>query len=167
MKNLILLVAMSMCLAACTSTSEKKRNENIDLVKSYVKAVENLDYETMGKFLADNYVGLGPSYGDSIGKTEAVENWKSNVNNLYEKIHYNRSKYAPVTIPDGNNKGEWVANWAELTIIYKNGRGSVTIWANTDYLIENGMIVKSLTLYNEADALRQLGYKMVPAGSSE
>ena len=167
MKNLVLLIGISICIVACTSPNEKKQNENIDLVKSYIEAVENLDYEAMGKFLADNYTGMGPSYGDSIGKEAAVENWKSNVETLYEKIHYNRSKFASVTIPDGPNKGEWVANWAELTIVYKNGRGTVTIWANTDYLVENGKIVRSLTLYNEADALRQLGYKIVPAMQGE
>lgn len=166
MKNLIIISGICICLVACTSSTEKMKSENIELVKSYIQAVENLDFDAMGKFLADNYLGMGPSYGDSINKTQAVENWKSNVENLYEKIHYIRSKFAAVTIPDGDNKGEWVANWAELTIVYKNGRGSVTIWANTDYLIENGKIVKSLTLYNEADALRQLGYKMVPAGDS-
>jgi hypothetical protein len=163
MKNLILFIAISMCLAACTSTSEKKQKENIDLVNRYIAAVEEMDFNAMEEFLADNYLGMGPSYGDSISKTEAVENWKLNVENLYEKIHYNRSRSAAVEIPDGDNKGEWVANWAELTIDYKDGRGSVTIWANTNYLIENGKIVKSLTFYNEADALRQLGYQLVPS----
>jgi hypothetical protein len=166
MKNLILLAAISICLVACNSTIEKKQSENIDLVKSYVKAVENLDFDAMGNFLANNYLGMGPSYGDSIGKDAAILNWKSNVENLYESIHYNRSRFATVTIPDGDNKGNWVANWAELTIVYKTG-GSVTIWANSNYLIENGKIAKSITFYNEADALRQLGYKMVPAGDGE
>lgn len=167
MKNLILYIIISICLVACTSPAEKKQNENIGLVKSYVQAVEEMDFQAMEKFLDDNYLGLGPSYGDSIGKNEAVENWKSYVENLYEGIHYNRSRYVSVTIPDGENKGEWVANWAELTIDYKNDRGSVTIWANTNYLIENGKILRSLTFYNEADALRQLGYKIVPPGYSE
>jgi hypothetical protein len=167
MKKLMLLVGISICLVACTSSTEKKQNENIDLVKSYVKSVEEMDFDAMEKFLDDNYLGLGPSYGDSIGKEQAVENWKENVTNLYEKIHYNRLKFASVTIPDGENKGQWVANWAELNIVYKNGRGSVTLWANTNYLIENGKIKKSITFYNEADALRQLGYKMVPAGNVE
>jgi hypothetical protein len=167
MKNLILLVAMGICLAACTSTSEKKKNENIDLVKSYVKAVEDLDFDAMEKFLADNYLGMGPSYGDSIGKADAIENWKSHIKNLYEKIHYNRSRFAAVTIPDGDNKGEWVGNWAELTIVYKDNRGTVTIWANTNYLIENGKIARTITFYNEADALRQLGYKIVPPGDGD
>ena len=141
----------------------KKTECKFDLVKSYVKSVEDMDFNAMEKFLDENYLGMGPSYGDSIRKNEAVDNWKANVTNLYEKIHYNRSKFASVTVPEGINKGEWVANWAELNIVYKNGRGSVTILANTNYLIENGMI-KSITFYNEADALRQLGYKIVSPG---
>jgi len=167
MKNIILLALVSICLVACTSSTEKKQNENMDLVKNYIKSVEDLDFDSMGKFLDENYLGMGPSYGDSINKTEAIENWKSNVADLYEKIHYNRSRFASVTIPDGENKGEWVANWAELNIVYKNGKGSVTIWANTNYLIQDGKILKSLTFYNEADAMRQLGYKMVPAAEKE
>jgi hypothetical protein len=167
MKNLIILLGICIGLSACTSNTEKIQNENINLVKSYVKAVEELDFEAMENFLADNYLGMGPSYGDTIAKNEAIENWRWNVENLYEKIHYTRSRFAAVTIPDGENKGEWVANWAELNIVYKNGIGSVTLWANTNYLIENGKIVRSLTFYNEADALRQLGYKMVPSDDAE
>jgi predicted ester cyclase len=167
MKNLILLAFVSICLVACTSSTEKKQNENIDLVKNYIKSVEGLDFDSMGKFLDDNYLGLGPSYGDSINKNQAVENWKSNVADLYESIHYNRSRFASVTIPDGESKGDWVANWAELNIVYKNGKGSVTLWANTNYLVENGKIIRSLTFYNEADAMRQLGFKMVPAAEVE
>lgn len=165
MKNLVLIVAIGICLAACTSSMDRQRDEDISLVKNYVKAVENLDFEAMGKYLDDNYLGLGPSFGDSINKNDAVANWKSNVTNLYEKIQYVRSKFASVSIPEGDNKGNWVANWAELNIVYKNGIGSVTIWANTDYLISNGKIIKSFTFYNEADALRQLGYKIVPPES--
>jgi|APIni6443716594_1056825.scaffolds.fasta_scaffold49070_1 predicted ester cyclase len=167
MKNVILLAFISICLVACTSSTEKKQNENIELVKNYIKSVEELDFDSMGKFLDENYLGMGPSYGDSINKNQAVENWKSNVENLYEKIQYTRSRFAAVTIPDGESKGEWVANWAELNIIYKNGKGSVTIWANTNYLVQDGKIIKSLTFYNEADAMRQLGYTMVPLAGKE
>jgi hypothetical protein len=167
MKNLVLLFGLIICLAACTSISEKRQDDNIELVKNYVKAVEELDYEAMENFLADDYLGIGPSYGDSIYKIQAVENWKSHIENLYEKIQYTRFKFAAVTIPDGPNKGEWVANWAELNIVYKNGRGSVTILANTNYLIVNGKISRSITFYNEADALRQLGYKIVPPESMD
>lgn len=163
MKNLVLYIAIITCLAACISNAENKHTENIDLVKSYVKSVEDMDFDAMEKFLADNYLGMGPSHGDSITKTEAVESWKWNVENLYEKIQYTRSRFAAVTIPDGDNKGEWIANWAELNIVYKNDKGSVIILANTNYLIENGKIARSITFYNEADALRQLGYKLVPA----
>ncbi len=162
MKNYILLAAMAIGLFACSSNTEKKQADNVTLIKNYVKAVENLDFDAMNDYLADNYMGLGPSFGDTIYKAQAVANWKSHVEELYEKIYYTRSQFALVTIAEGDVKGEWVANWAELNIEYKSG-GKVTIWANTNYLIENGKIVRSLTLYNEGDALRQLGYVIVPA----
>lgn len=161
MKQLIFLAAISISLFSCTSSADKKNNENIELVKNYIKSVEDLDFEGMGKFLDDNYMGMGPSYGDTVRKKEAVENWKSNARDVYEKIHYDRSRFAAVTIPDGDNKGAWVANWAELTIVYKNKK-TVKLWANSNYLVENGKIIRSITFYNEADALRQLGYTIEP-----
>ena len=144
--------------AACTSNNAQKQAENIEIVKSYVTAVENLDFESMGNYLDVNYLGMGPSFGDSIGKMEAVENWKWCVANLYESIKYDRSRFAAVTIPDGDNKGEWVSNWAEMTIVYKDDIGEVTVWANTNYLIENGKIKRSLTFYNEADVIAAVGF---------
>jgi hypothetical protein len=161
MKQFILFAILSAGLWGCANNADKVNNENIDLVNKYIQSVENMDFDGMGNYLAEDYMGLGPSYGDTIYKKEAVENWKANVTNLYKKIHYNRSKSAAVHIAEGDNKGDWVGNWAELTIDYQNG-GTVTIWANTNYLVENGKIVRSFTFYNEADALRQLGYKIVP-----
>ena len=114
----------------------------------------------MESLLDDSYYGYGPSYGDSIGKEQAVVHWKQNVKNLYKKIKYNKSRNIAVTIKTGNNKGEWVSNWGELHIVYKDDR-HVTLWANTIYKIDNGKIVKSLTFYNEADALKQLGYVFI------
>ena len=138
----------------------KNHDANIAVVKQYVAAVENLDYVAMEDLLADNYQGYGPSVGDTIGKIAAVENWKKNVEDLYEKIEYTRSQFAGVTITEGPNQGDWVANWAELKIVYKDGSNATT-WANSNYLVENGRIVKSLTFYNEADILEQLGYVFI------
>lgn len=166
MKNIILATCVAFAAMACTSAADKRQTENIELVKKYVHAVENLDFEGMGNMLDADYVGVGPSYGDSIGKDDAVANWKWNVENLYNKIHYNRSRFASVTIPDGDSQGDWVANWAELEIEFKDGE-SVIIWANSNYLVENGKIKKSLTFYNEADVMRQLGFEMVPSDRLE
>lgn len=160
MKYLILIAMTGLLFGACTSEADKANGNNIELVNKYIKAVEELDFEGMGQYLDENYMGLGPSYGDTIYKADAVANWKENVTNLYKKISYTKSKTAAVYIEGGVNEGNWVGNWAELAIEYQNG-GKVNIWANTNYLIENGKIIKSVTFYNEADALRQLGYKIV------
>ena len=150
-------------IIALFTSCEKNDNsaKNIALIEQYVKAVESEDFDGISSMLDDNYLGLGPSYGDSIRKTAALENWKENVTNLYESIKYNRSRNATIKISDGDNQGDWISNWAELAITYKDNRGSVIIWANTIYQIENEKIVKSFTFYNEADALRQLGYVFI------
>jgi len=153
------LIYMILCLFVLVSCSLDNRNTeaHIDLVEKYIKAVEEMDYETMANLLHDDYIGLGPSYTDSIGKEQALASWKYNVENLYESIKYSRVQNAAVFIKEGYNKGEWISSWAELKIRYKD-QAAVVIWANTVYKLENNKIVKSLTFYNEADVLRQLGY---------
>ena len=166
MKYLLLLAVTALFIGGCSSAADKINTEHLELVNKYIKSVEDMDFDGMGQFLDENYMGLGPSFGDTIYKADAVANWKENVTNLYKKIKYNKSKTAAVHIDGGVNEGYWVGNWAELEIEYQNG-GKVTIWANTNYLVDNGKIIKSFTFYNEADALRQLGYKIVAPSATE
>lgn len=157
MKKTLLLLLLLAVTVSCT-TVDKNSESNIALVEKYIQAVENLDSEAMGMLLDDDYIGYGPSYGHSIDKENAINNWKESSANLYKSIKYTKSRNIAVSIPDGENKGEWVTNWAELNIVYIKDEAEVTLWANTIYQIENDKVVKSYTIYNEADALNQLGY---------
>jgi ketosteroid isomerase-like protein len=158
MKKLIFLSALIIGLLSCSSADDKKESENLALAQKYMEAVQNMDAATMESLLADNYMGYGPSVGDSISKEVAVWNFKYNAENLYESFEYTRHKELAVTVKEGEAVGDWVLNWAYLTIKYKDGRGPINLWVNIVYRIENGKIVHSRTFYNEADALRQLGY---------
>ncbi|WP_430817067.1 nuclear transport factor 2 family protein [Carboxylicivirga sp. RSCT41] len=158
MEKLLVLFAILLCISCSDST--QTANKNIPIVESYISAVENLDYNTMESLLDESYQGFGPSFTDYTTKAEAVESWKYNCEYLYENIKYTRNQIAAVRIPEGPNKGDWIANWSELRITYKSG-DEATIWANTNYKIENGKIVQTYTFYNEADVYRQLGYGYV------
>lgn len=160
MKKILFLLAIMMITINCTD-HKKKAAENLALIEKYVQAVENLDYDIMEAVLDDNYMGFGPSFNDSINKEMTVSNWKINVDNLYESITYRKSRNMAQIIPDGINAGDWVSNWAELSIVYKKDQKKVTLLTNTIYKIENGKIVKSYTFYNEADVLEQLGYVFI------
>jgi len=155
-----IIIALMMLPMVFSCSTDNKDKENIKIIENYVKSVENLDYKSMEDLLSDDYLGLGPSFGDSIRKEQAVTNWKFYSQNLYKKIHYNKSRNAIVKIADGENEGSWVANWAELEIEYKDGN-KITLWSNTNYQIKDGKIVKSYTFYNEADGLRQMGYVFI------
>jgi hypothetical protein len=161
MKQIIICASLIFFLFSCNTSSDKNKAENLALAKKYMQAVESNDVAAMADLLADNYKGYGPSDGDSTNKEEAIKNWKYNAENLYESIKYSRHQNIAVTIGEGEEAipGDWVSNWAYLTIKYKDGRGPVHVWVNAVYKFEHGKIVLSRTFYNEADVLRQLGYQ--------
>lgn len=159
MKRILFIGTIAVALAACGA--KRIDQANLDLVENYIKAVETMDYETMESLLSDDYLGIGPSHQDTIGKVNALRNWKDNIENLYEKVDYKRSRNFALTVLDGENRGRWISNWSELDITYQDDRGTVTLYTNTIYRIVDGKIVESVAFYNEADALRQLGYVFV------
>jgi limonene-1,2-epoxide hydrolase len=170
MKQLIVLFVISTGLFACTSSVDKKENESLAVAKRYIAAVESNDLKTMDSLLADNYMGYGPSVGDSTNKTDALASWKYNSEQLYESVTYTRQQSLAVIVKENEEAaaGNWVSNWAYLTIKYRDGRGTANLWVNAAYRIENGKIVHSRTFYNESDVLRQLGYGLVAGkGSSQ
>ena len=164
MKQVILFLSISLILYSCSSSEESKKRDNLAIAAKYAEAVETNNPAVMDSLLADNYMGYGPSVGDSINKADAIANWKFNAENMYESIKYTRHQAVAVSVTEGDPDalGDWVTNWAYLTIKYKDGRGTVNAWVNAVYKIENGKIVRSRTFYNEADVLRQLGYTIEP-----
>ena len=158
-KKIALLMVLGFFALSCSTNQNDKKN--VALIDKYVQAVEDLDYTTIESILDESYVGVGPSMGDSIKKPEVVETLKINFENLYESIDYDRSRSIAVTIPDGPDKGQWVSNWAELTITYKEDQNRAKLYVNTVYQIDKGKIVKSMSFYNEADVLEQLGYVFI------
>jgi ketosteroid isomerase-like protein len=165
MKQLLLLIVISISLHSCKDETANKEKDNLEIAKKFMKAVESKDVATMDFLLAENYIGYGPSVGDSTTKKEAVKAFKFNAENLYESFEYTKHKEIAVSSTEGEAMGDWVLNWAYLTIKYKDGRGPINLWVNAVYRIENGKIVHSRTFYNEADALRQLGFSFeAPAG---
>jgi hypothetical protein len=164
MKQLVTLAVLAFGLFSCSSPEDKTSAESLAVVKRYIDAVESNNAAAMDSLLADNYMGYGPSIADSTNKADALRNWKYNSENLYESIKYTRHHNIAVTVKEGQDveAGNWVSNWAYLTIKFKNAGPTVNVWANTAYLIENGKIIRSRTFYNEADVLRQLGYVSVP-----
>jgi len=96
-KAIGLLLFVFALLISCTQQNNSNA-KNEELVKKYVNAVQTNDAANMESLLADDYIGLGPSANDSINKPDAISNWKFNMENLYESIHYDKSRTIAVTV---------------------------------------------------------------------
>ena len=76
MKKLIVIIFIVTVTMGC-STSVDNSEKNIALVENYIHLVESLDSEGMDKFLADDYMGYGPSHDNEINKEDVIKNWKN------------------------------------------------------------------------------------------
>lgn len=159
MKKAILTLIVGLTLISC-STENTEKKEKINVVEKFITAIGDLDIESLEPLLDDDYINTGPNFGDSVEKPVALANWKFNIDNIYENIDFNKSKTVSMTIHEGENKGEWISNLAELNIVYQNGQ-EATSWTNTLYKIENDKIVKTLIFFNEGEVYEQLGFTFV------
>jgi hypothetical protein len=162
MKPFLAYPCMILFLLSCNNTNQGVNTDNISVVERYAAAVQNKNVDSMAALLADDYIGYGPSFTDSINKADAITNWRNLVANLYDSIRYTRSVNLAAKITDGPHPGDYVSSWSSVRITYKNGRGPVNLLVNVIYRIENGKITLSRTFYDEADAMRQLGYQFIP-----
>ena len=164
MRIFVLFLSIAIIMAGCSGSGQNHKDaENIAVIEKYIKAVESKDMQAMSELLADNYIGYGPSFYDSVNKEQAIASWKDVAENLYDKIEYKRTVNIAAKVVDGAHPGDYVSDWASLKITYKDGRGPVYLNMNAVYRVENGKITLSRTFYNEADVLRQLGYDYQPA----
>ena len=167
MKQSITILSAILFLLSCNRSDQGIYNKNFDVIERYTQAVQNNNVDSMSALLSDDYVGYGPSFTDSINKAEAIANWRNLAANLYDSIQYRNSVNIAAEVPDGPHPGDYVSNWSSVRITYKNGRGAVKLLVNIIYRVENGKITLTRTFYDEADAMRQLGYQFVPPGQQE
>src|SRR6187431_2664955 len=102
MKELLSILVVAVGLVSCaTSDNRAREKESLDIAKRYVTAIESNNTAAMDSLLADNYMGYGPSVGDSTNKTDAITNWKYNADNLYESVKYTRHQTIAITVNEG------------------------------------------------------------------
>jgi ketosteroid isomerase-like protein len=135
---------------------------NVDVVKRYLEAANSKDIKTMDSLLADNFVGYGPSFADSIDKQSALKNWTLVAQDYYDEVHISDPMMIAARSEGGAHPGDWVAAWSQVRLTYKDtARRPVTIFANVIYRVENGKIAMLRRFYNEADIQRQSGFNPI------
>jgi hypothetical protein len=164
MKQLAAFISAVLLLASCAERDKRINRDDFAVVERYTQAIQNRNVDSISTLLADDYMGYGPSFKDTINKADAIANWKSLAGTLYDSIQYNNTVNIASKVPDGPHPGDYVSSWSSVKITYKNGKGPVNLLVNVIYRVENGKITLSRTFYNEADSMRQLGYDFVPPG---
>jgi hypothetical protein len=121
------------------------------------------DTSAMEAFLADNYRGYGPGLNDSTNRDQEINSWKRSWRNEFQSIEFNRAGTIAFTVPaTGKFPGDWVAEWAFITVTYKDGKKPFQFWWHGVSRLKDGKIEVSRAFYNVNDFFTQQGYKVTP-----
>ncbi len=143
--------------------------QNKDIVNKYMKAITASDTATMKDMLTDDFKDYGPARGDSSDKAQYMAIME-NIFNSVSSTEYNQVAELAVNIkenkPGLEPAGDWVMTWGNLTANYKNGQPPATFKYHCVFQIKDGKIAMTSSYYDEADLMRQEGYKFIPPTDS-
>jgi hypothetical protein len=171
MKKLFFVATLCIVIAACTKPAPPPPAPVIDsvgennkaLIARYTDVAVKGDTTTMSSFLTDNFKGFGPGLNDSTDHAIEISNWARSWRNEFSSIDFKRAGSIAFTNPaDGNYPGDWVADWAVITVNYKDGKKPVTFWWHGVFRIKDGKIELSRTFYNVNDFFTQQGFTVTP-----
>lgn len=168
-KTLIILFALAMGIVSCAPSNENNahRNpENETLVKNYMNAVVTGDTSKLEEFLAENYMSFGPRITDSIDRAGTVADFKNNWKKNWRAVEFNRYTMLSSTNTEGPVAGDWVLDWAKVTIHSKTKTPSYTVNWHAVFRVKDGKIDREIDFFNEADILGQIGFTFVPPADS-
>jgi|GEM_PF-5356069 len=169
MKYLACILLSSLLIVSCTPPEDPQiaiDEANTKVVFDYIDAVTNGDIDAMSAALADGYWSYGPAIADSSSKAENIANWTGNWDSLFAKIDYARVASTTESFADGPLAGDWVSDWATITVDYQDGT-QTTFRFNGVYRVEGGKITRSTSFYDRADLLTQIGWTLAPPSTGE
>ncbi len=162
----ILLVIVAACNQPAPPTApvvDTVGESNKAIVKQYTDAVVKGDTVAMASFLADNFRAYGPGSNDSTNLENHLKSWKKSWREEFASIDFQSAGLIAFNVPaDGKYPGDWVADWAVITVNYKNGNKPVTFWFHDVNRVKDGKIELSRSFYNVNDFYTQHGFKVTP-----
>jgi len=137
-------------------------NAEADLktVGDYINALVAADYDKANSYLANNYMGHGPSPKDSANRDQTIAGWKENAKTqLNPKTSFVSQTFR---VTQGDQKGDWISVWGDYSFT-QNGKMVNFPYQFTAH-VTNGKIDRSGVYYDRMYIMETLGYKLVPPG---
>lgn len=148
-------------LVSCNKSNDSQNavgEKNKAIADKFLQAQKIGDITTMSELLTDDYIDYGPVLDDSATKAQFLASEKKMFEETFNPFEYER--IAIVALDD------WVFDWGILTANFKSG-SKAKIKYHYVLRLKGGKINLTSSFFNEADYMRQLGYKLVPPGEEK
>ena len=166
MKKLIFPVIFLAGLTSCSKRVDTVGEQNKKLVHEYSGAIVQGDTSNLEAYLSEDYRSSGPAMKDSSNRQQQVDSWKKNWRDAWASVIYDRQAMVAFTIlPGEKHPGDWVADWANITVKFKNGTPPATFFYHAVSRVKEGKIDRVIVHYDVNDILVQQGFTITPPAS--
>ena len=167
MKKLFIPAMLLLTAVACNQPAapvvDTVGENNKVIVQKYSDAIVKGDTASLELYLADNYKGYGPGLTDSTDRAKEVSEWKRTWREEFASVDFDRAGTIAFTVPaDGKFPGDWVADWALITVTYKNGNKPFKFWWHAVSRVKDGKIEVSRSFFNQNDYFTQRDFTVTP-----
>lgn len=169
MKNVIgLFIILAVCEAPQFSIAQKGsvHISNSDIVRHYIGALTQADFETMKQLLDSEKLSYNPFYLDTIKYETGIQQWKMNAS-ILTNVEYIILYETSQTFKEGLFKGEWVIIWGIFKAYHVPNKQWIEFLDHLVVKLENHKIVYIHEFYDPFEYLNKMGYKLRPIRPNE
>ncbi len=139
-----------------TVTENPTAEEDLKVVADYLDALISNKMDKASNFIADTFVGTGPSYQETQTKAELIASWiESHKVRTNQKNDYVRQTFRVI---DGDLKGDWISIWGTYT--YTEKGVTVNLPYQFTAMVDNGKISRSGIYYDRLAISEAMGFEL-------
>lgn len=133
---------------------------NIELVNAFLTDLTTGQFETAHNRLAKGFVAYGPGHNDKLEADDLLAQWDRN-GRLFTDQHLTFETITPITIADGDNRGQWVYVKGVWSAPKGRGQGGpIRLSFHHVAQVSNNQIKRTYTSYGNDQLFYDLGFPL-------
>lgn len=130
---------------------------NVQLVRDFLTDLTTGQFEAARNRLAEGFVAHGPGYGDKLETDDLLNQWDRN-GRLFTNQRLTFEILTPITVADGDNRGQWVYVKGTWSAPDGRGRGGpIRLSFHHMARVSNNRIQRTYTSYGNDQLFYDLG----------
>lgn len=147
-------------------TFNPNADRDVNMVTDFMQSfLVDKDFDKARQYFKPDGMDYGPGYGDSTNVDQMIQ-MQQKLDSTVTDWNIQYFVKFSVSVKDGNQKGDWVLLWGNISSENKSGK-TIIVPFNSVFKIEDEKIAMEVDYYDNMSVVRQLGYTITPPAGGQ